>query len=42
MEQINKAKVVVQRVSDTFDITDLVFEDVDENYLNGNFSSGSC
>lgn len=43
VEQINKAKVVgFKEFCDTFDITDLVFVDVDENYLNGNCSSESC
>ena len=43
MEQINKAKVVgFKEVFETFDICDLVFEDVDEDYLNGNCSSESC
>jgi hypothetical protein len=40
MEHINKAKVVgFKEFFDTFDINDLFFEDVDENYLNGTCSS---
>ena len=43
MEQINKPKVVgFKEFFDTFDISDLVLEDVHENYLNGNCSSESC
>lgn len=42
-EQINKVKIVgLKKFLDTFDMSDLVFEDIDENYPNGNCSSESC